>query len=85
MGSPQLRSVLTQAAHVLLFRCHDDNSAPLRAIAERVHRARARRKIAVIAAARHILRISYYVLRDGTEYNPKRLATRVDEVTNAAA
>jgi len=40
----------------------------------RVHTARKRRKIAVIAAARHILRIAYYVLRDGTVYDPARLA-----------
>jgi transposase len=73
MGSPQLRSVLVQAGHVLLWRCQSEESAPLKAIAERVQTARARRKIAVVAAARHILRIAYYVLRDGTTYDPTRL------------
>lgn len=73
MGSPQLRRTLVQSGHVLLWRCQSEHSAPLKAIAERVHTARARRKIAVVAAARHILRIAYYVLRDGTNYDPTRL------------
>jgi len=73
MGSPQLRSTLVQSGHVLLWRCKSEHSAPLKAIAERVQTARARRKIAVVAAARHILRIAYYVLRDGTNYDPTRL------------
>ena len=72
-GSPQLRSTLVQSGHVLLWKCQSEHSAPLKAIAERVHAARARRKIAVVAAARHILRIAYYVLRDGTNYDPTRL------------
>jgi transposase len=84
MGSPQLRSILTQAAHVLMFRCRSEESAPLRAIAARVHTARARRKIAVIAAARHILRIAYYVLRDGTTYDPQRLNVGVKQEAEAA-
>jgi transposase len=73
MGSPQLCSTLVQSGHVLLFRCQSELSAPLKAIAQRVQTARARRKIAVVAAARHILRIAYYVLRDGTNYDPTRL------------
>jgi transposase len=73
MGSPQLRSMLVQSGHVLLWRCKAEPSLPLKAIAVRVHTARARRKIAVVAAARHILRIAYYVMRDGTSYDPKRL------------
>jgi hypothetical protein len=32
-----------------------------------------RRKIAVVAAARFILRTAFYVLRDGTDYDPKLL------------
>jgi transposase len=74
-GSPQLRCVLVQAAHVLLFRCRSVEAQPLKAIAERVHTTRRRRKIAVVAAARHILRIAYYVLRDGTTYEPSKLAS----------
>jgi hypothetical protein len=27
----------------------------------------------VVASARHVLRIAFYVLRDGTEYDPKLL------------
>lgn len=72
-GSPELRRMLVQAGHVLLFRCRSEDAAPLRAIAERVQTARARRKIAVVAAGRHLLRIAYYVLRDGTTYDPARL------------
>jgi len=72
-GSPQLRSILVQAGHVLLGRCQSPESLRLKAIPQRVHTARARRKIAVVAAARHLLRIAYYVLRDGTVYDPARL------------
>jgi hypothetical protein len=31
----------------------------------------------VVAAARHILRIAFYVLRDGTTYDPTRLRSAV--------
>ena len=54
---------------------------PLQAIAARIHKARARRKIAVVAAARHILRIAYYILRDGTVYDPSRLHNPAAEET----
>jgi transposase len=73
MGSPALRSMLVQAGHVLLFRCASEPSLPLKALAQRVHTVRARRKIAVVAAARYILRTAYYVLRDKTSYDPARL------------
>jgi transposase len=69
-GSSSLRSVLVQAGHVLLFRCQAPETLPLKQIGWRVHTARARRKIAVVAAARHILRIAFYILRDGTTYDP---------------
>jgi transposase len=72
-GSSALRSVLVQAGHVLLFRCQAKETLPLKQLAARVHTARARRKIAVVAAARHILRIAFYVLRDGTSYDPARI------------
>jgi transposase len=77
MGSPQLRSMLVQSGHVLLAKCRSEDgmpSAPLKAIALRVEAKRARRKIAVVAAARHILRVAYYVMRDGTSYDPERLS-----------
>jgi transposase len=76
MGSPQLRSMLVQSGHVLLAKCRGEDglpAAPLKALALRVEAKRARRKIAVVAAARHILRIAYHVMRDGTSYDPKRL------------
>lgn len=72
-GAGQLRSCLVQCGHVLLSRCQTKEAQPLKALAERVHTTRARRKIAVVAAARHILRIAYYVLRDGSVYEPNRL------------
>ena len=65
-GSKQLRRALTQAGHVLLFRCQSESSAPLKAKPARIAVHRARRKIAVVAAARHILRTAFYVLRDQT-------------------
>ena len=64
-GTPMLRTALVQAGHVLLSRCRSADAAPLRAIAMRVHSRGKRRNIAVVAAARHILRIAHYVLRDG--------------------
>jgi transposase len=82
-GSTPLRSILVQAGHVLLFRCTSESAAPLRAIANRIHKNRARRKIAIVAAARHILRLAFYVLRDGTDYNPALLRSAT-EVTQAA-
>jgi transposase len=77
-GSPALRRMLTQAAHVLLSRCRSPEAIPLKEIGVRVKTSRKRTKIAVIAVARHILRIAYYVLRDETSYDPARL-TRVQE------
>jgi transposase len=73
MGSKALRSTLVQAAHVLMSRCRSGEAKPLQAIGERVRTSRGRRKIATVALARHILRIAYYVLRDGTVYDPRRL------------
>ena len=73
MGAAGLRGVLIQAGHVLLFRCDPVKAGPLREIALRVQTTRGRRKIAVVAAARHILRIAYYVLRDGSTYDPHLL------------
>jgi transposase len=84
-GSSELRRVLTQAGHVLLWRCQNEDSIPLKRIAERVNTSRGRRKIAVVAAARHILRLAYYILRDGTTYDPTRLMPKDEEVDQAAA
>ena len=73
MGSPALRGVRIQAGHVLLSRCDPVKAGPLREIASRIQSTRGRRKIAVVGAARHILRIAYDVLRDGSTYDPHLL------------
>jgi hypothetical protein len=70
---PRLRSILVQAGHSLLWRCKSEQSLPLKALAERVHTSRQRRKIATVAAGRYILRTAYYVMRDGTAYDPSKL------------
>jgi transposase len=72
-GSNALRHIVVQAGHVLLWRCRSEQAAPMRALADRVHAGRGRRKIAVVAAARHILKIAYYLMRDGTSYDPTLL------------
>jgi len=77
-GAPALRATLVQAAHVLLSRCRGKEAAPLQAIGLRIQGTRGRRKIAVIALARHLLRIAYYILRDGTTYDAHRLGTMTD-------
>jgi transposase len=88
MGSPQLRSMLVQSAHVLLSRCRgtpESPAAPLKAIALRVRTTRRRHKIAIVAAARHILRIAYYVMRDRASYDPARLHKPSTESTELQA
>jgi tetratricopeptide (TPR) repeat protein len=57
---------------------------PLRQLARRVHSARARRKVAVVAAARFILRTAFYILRDGTDYDPPRLRHREEDAALVA-
>jgi transposase len=74
-GAPALRTTLVQAAHVLLSRCRGAEASPLQAIGLRIRGTRGRRKIAVVAVARHLLRIAYYILRDGTTYDAHRLGT----------
>jgi transposase len=83
-GSKALRSTLVQAAHVRMHRCRGADAIPLQAIGARVHTSRGRRKIATVALARHLLRIAYYVLRDGTVYDPKRLRVTLDDARHAA-
>ena len=78
-GSPALRKMLVQAAQVLLARCRSSEAAPLQAIAARVYQSRHRKKIAIVAMARHILRLAYYILRDGTVYDPKLLCRGAQE------
>jgi transposase len=71
-GAPVLRAILVQAAHAVL-RSRRAEAAPLRALGQRIRTARGRRKIAVVALARHLLRLAYYLLRDGTTYDATRL------------
>jgi len=54
-------------------RCRGAEATPLRAIGARIQSSRKRRKVAVVALARHLLRISFYILRDGTTYSPELL------------
>jgi transposase len=77
-GAPQLRAALVQAAQALLHRCRRTEALPLQAIGARIRGTRGRRKIAVVALARHLLRIAYYVLRDGTTYKSERVPTMTD-------
>ena len=77
-GAPALRAGLVQASHVLLARCRRAEATPLQAIGLRIRGSRGRRKIAVVALARHLLRIAYYILRDGTTYDAVRLGTMTD-------
>ena len=79
-GAPALRTGLVQASHVLLARCRRAEAVPLQAIGLRIRGSRGRRKIAVVALARHLLRIAYYILREGTTYD----AVRVRMMTDAA-
>ncbi|MBY0276433.1 transposase [Candidatus Binatia bacterium] len=72
-SSKALRSALVQSAHVLTNRCRTTDARPLQAIGQRVRTSRGRRKIATVALARHLLRIAYSILRDGTTYDAKRL------------
>ena len=77
-GAPALRAGLVQASHVLLARCRRAEATPLQTIGRRIRGSRGRRKIAVVALARHLLRLAYYILRDGTTYDAVRLGTMTD-------
>jgi len=84
-GSKALRSALVQSAHVLMNRCRSAEAAPLRAIGARIQTSRKRRKIAAVALARHVLRIAYYILRDGTTYSAERVSRTPPAEKRAAA
>jgi transposase len=72
-GAKALRATLVQAAHVLLSRCRGAEAVPLQAIGIRIRTSRGRRTIAMVAVARHLLRVAYYLLRDGTTCDPQRV------------
>ncbi len=71
-GSKQLRAVLVQAAHTVA-RSTSPSAAPLRATFERIRGTRGRRKIALVALARHLLRIAFHVWRDQQTYDPAKV------------
>jgi transposase len=76
-GSKYLRSVLVQSAHVAT-KCNTPRAEPLRALYQRIRGSRGRRKIALTAVARHLLRVAFYVWRDGAKYDPNKLRCRTD-------
>ena len=59
-----------------MYRARGEAAEPLQAIAERIKASRKSAKIARVALARHMLRIAFYMLRDNTSYDPKRLRSR---------
>ena len=73
-GCPLLRRMLVQGAQVLHGRCRSEEAKPLQEVIHRVQSRSQRKKIAIVAGARHLLRVAYYILRDGTEYQPELLA-----------
>ncbi len=83
-GSSALRTLLVQSAHTVMNACRSEGAKPLQAIGARVQTSRRRRKIAAVALARHILRIAFYILRDRTTYDGKRLGGQKPEVSTAA-
>jgi transposase len=69
-GSPSLRRVLVQAAHVVT-RSTSKEAEPLRRIYDRIYSHKKRKKIAVVALARHLALIARRVWLDGIEYDPR--------------
>ena len=87
-GPKALRRVLVQAAQIMYARCRSEAARPLQGVVARVHTRSHRKKIAVVAGARHLLRVAYYVLRDETDYDAERLrkaATCGEEDAQSAA
>lgn len=66
-GSNHLRATLVQSAHVVA-RPTIRNAEVLQAFYARVRGKRGRRKIALVALARHLLAIAFRVWRDETNY-----------------
>lgn len=63
-GSPHLRSTLVQAANIVASRCKSEAAKPLQAFYGRVRKNRGLHKVAVVALARHLLRISFQVCKN---------------------
>jgi transposase len=71
-GSKYLRAALVQAAHTVA-NSTGESAAPLRATFARIRGTRGRRKIALVALARHLLRIAFHVWRDHAPYDPNKV------------
>jgi transposase len=70
-GRSDVRAVLVQAAHALLA-IKRDTARPLQHWCARVARRRGK-KTAIVALARKLLTIAFYLLRDGTTFDPTRV------------
>jgi transposase len=70
-GRSEVRAVLVQAAHALLA-IKRDTARPLQHWCARVARRRGK-KTAIVALARKLLTIAFYLLRDGTTFDPTRV------------
>ena len=77
-GYGALRSVLVQGAHRVSL-LNSKQGKALRERFERMYEHGGRRKIAIVATARHMLRIAYYVWRDEIPYKPPK-SKEADEV-----
>jgi transposase len=70
-GRSEVRAVWIQAAHALA-RCRQPAARPLQRWFHRVAYRRGMRT-ALVALARRMLSLAFYLLRDGTSYEPRRL------------
>jgi transposase len=76
-GSKHLRAALVQAAHIVA-RSKTSVAEPLRKVFDRIRGTRGRRKIALVALARHLLRVAFHVWREGTAYDPDKVRCPTD-------
>jgi len=70
-GRSEVRAVWVQAAHALV-RSRQPAARPLQSWFQRVAYRRGTRT-ALVALARRMLSLAFYLLRDGTQYDPRRL------------
>lgn len=83
-GPGLLRWMLIQASQSVGNRCRRPEARPLQQIKGRIVRSSGKRKVGTVALARHILRIAFYILRDGTEYQPELLGGSTEELPEVA-
>ena len=69
-----------------MWKCNSDSAKPMRALPDRVV-TKGKRKVGVVAAAaRHLLKLSYYVMRDGSVVDPTLLRSSIEmEAQKSAA